>query len=220
MHVVEHDRRRHRQQQHPPDPGDLRLRLRGELPDRRRTALDHRSSTSRRSGFAFRSCRASRSWCSFSCRSWRLGRSCRSRADLLLAGGPSCFSGPRRLLLSLLPLRPFLPRRPFTRRRWWRYRGGVDPGARRHFGDHHLGGNALVAQEPRERAAPVRERREQHLRLEGSLTRAARLEEAPGMRGERHPFGLGCVTPHPDALLPVLQHGRQRGAVDAGGIEG
>ena len=39
------------------------------------------------------------------------------------------------------------------------------------------------------------------------------------MRRERHSLGLRRVTAHAHPLLPALEHGGERGAVDAGSIE-
>ena len=71
--------------------------------------------------------------------------------------------------------RALLPRRTglagLTRRRRWRSTGDAQASARRDLGDHHVGGNALVAEKPGEGTAAVGECREQQLALERSVAR-------------------------------------------------
>ena len=82
-------------------------------------------------------------------------------------------------------------------------------GGHRHAGPagnlfHDAAGlDSLVGQMSREGAAPVRKRRKEQLRLDRSCSRAARIEQAPGMRGERHPFGLGCVVANANPPLAL-----------------
>ena len=96
----------------------------------------------------------------------------------------------------------------------------VIPARRRHFADHEVGRNSPVTQEAREGAAAIGQRGEQHLRLERTLARRARLEQPARVRRQRHPFGLRRITPHPNPLLPILECRGKRRPVDAGGIEG
>ncbi len=71
----------------------------------------------------------------------------------------------------------------------------------------------------REGAAPVRKRRKEQLRLDRSCSRAARIEQAPGMRGERHSFGLRRVVANANPPLALLEHGDQCPAIDGHRIE-
>ena len=203
VHVVEHDRRRHGQQQHPPEPGDLRLRLRARAsrptadaarapapppPVARASpgvpaapAVPGAASPAAPGESAApvsraRSFPASRPPC-FSCRLL----SCRS-----CPSGRSCRAGRRG-------------------RRWRRHRRGAIPARAATSAITISAGIPLSLRNrvsaPRRSVSAAK----QHLRLERPLAGGARLEQAPRMRGQRHPFRLGRVTPHPHALLPVLQ---------------